>query len=182
MTADPTAHPTSSRAGALALEARRILTQELKRDDLYVSLLVPVVRDGALAASFFAAVMITRPDDTNDDIAPPAAELTIDWATGEQLELRVLPTAGTGERVAARALRFQERMTPELTHQLELQKARLDGLLEVAVSRYGATPQRPPMDDGTRYLEQWEDLVPRAARAYYAALNPDFFAWVEKGR
>lgn len=178
-----TAHPTSSRAGALAIEARRILSQELGRGDIYVSLPVPVLRGGVLAASFFAATTAPRADGTNDDMAPPAAELTLDWATGGQLELRHTPSpTGEPKTVAVRAMRFQEPMTPELQQQHELQKARLDGLLEVALTRYAANPQRPPMDDGTRYLEQWEDLVPRAARPYYTALNPDFFAWVEKGR
>jgi hypothetical protein len=116
----------------------------------------------------------------------PAVEVTLDWATGQQLDLRVLraasPPAGETPVVAIRPIEFRVPLTAAVAEQLEAQMKRLDTLLEAAVRRYSAVPQRPPMDDGTRYLEQFEDLVPSAARVYYTALNPDFFAWVEKGR
>lgn len=179
-----TADPGTPRARALAAEARRILTPAFVPEDALVSHPVPVLRDGAVAASFFAATTIPRPDGTNEDMLPPTVELILDWATGRQLDLRVLdktaPEQASG--VAVRPLVFQMPLTDALKEQIEGQVHRLEMLLEPTVSRYGAVPQRPPMDDGTRYLEQFQDLVPRAAQVYYNALNPDFFAWVEKGR
>ena len=152
----------------------------------FVSLPIPVMRDGTLAASFFAAIAVARADGTNDEMCAPTVEITLDWATGRQLDLRVLDATASSAKdvpvVAIRPLLFQVPLTPALAEQLEGEIRRLDMLLEAVVRRYGAVPQRPPMDDGTRYLEQFEDLVPRAARAYYTDLNPDFFAWVARGR
>ena len=154
--------------------------------DACVSLPIPVLRDGTLAASFFAAITVPRADGTNEDMFAPAVEITLDWATGRQLELRVLrPPGSTAEDAPAIPIRshvFQGPLTAALEQELDAQMQRLDTLLDAAVRRYGALPQRPPMDDGTRYLEQFEDLVPLAARPYYTAISPDFFAWVEQGR
>ena len=181
-----TVESPTPRARALSIEARRRLTPDVLPADGFISFPVPVIRDGMLTASFFGASTVARVDGAGEDMHAPAAELTLDWATGRQLDLRVLraPLAPAADVPVApvRGLSFQVPLTPELAQQLDVQMARLDVLLEAAVARYAATPQRPPMDDGTRYLEQFEDLVPRAARTYYTALNPDFFAWVEKGR
>ena len=180
-----TADPGMPRARALAAEARRILTPAFVPEDALVSHPIPVLRDGKTAAAFFAATTVPRPDGTNEDMLPPTLELILDWATGQQLDLRVLDKPAASEQasgVALRPLLFQMPLTNELKAQINGQVQRLEMLLEPTVSRYGAVPQRPPMDDGTRYLEQFQDLVPRAVQAYYTALSPAFFAWVEKGR
>ena len=179
--ASPTSH-----AQTIAREARRLVIPELMPEAAFVSLPIPVVRDGAPAAAFFAAVTVERADGTNEDMYAPVVEITLDWATGRQLDLRVMGTAtpppGEASVAAIRPLLFQSRLTPELTSKLDIQVNRLGTLLDAVVVRYGAVPQRPPMDDGTRYLEQFEDLVPAAVRPYYTALNPDFFEWVARGR
>lgn len=179
-----TADSSMPRSRALAAEARRILTPAFVPAETLVSMPIPLLRDGKLAAGFFAATTIPRPDGTNEDMLPPTLELVLDWETGAQLELRVLESADLASKptVAVRPLTFQMPLNDDLRGQIAGQVQRLEMLMEPVVARYGANPQRPPMDDGTRYLEQFQDLVPRAAQVYYKAMNPDFYAWVEKGR
>ncbi len=186
VTQPATTPPPPPRARALALDARRLLVPAHLAEPAYVSFPVPVMRNSTLTAVFFAAPTVARADGANEDMYAPTVELTLDWATGRQLDLRVLrpgaPQPGEVPAVEVRPLIFQDRMSPELQADLDRQSDRLHTLLDAAVIRYGVIPQRPPSDDGTRYLEQWEDLVPHAARTYYIAFNPDFFSWIERGR
>jgi hypothetical protein len=174
------------RGQELDAEAHRILEPALPAGRAYVSYGIPVVHNGIPAVAFFSALVTARPDGTNEDMSPPVAELVLDWATAQPLEQRKLrdsATADTEPTVPIRPLAFREPITPPIEAAMASYRARLDAIFELVMARYTRDPQRPPMDDGTRYIEQFEDLVPQAVRPYYHALNPDFFDhWVYRGR
>ncbi len=71
----------------------------------------------------------------------PAVELMLDWATGQQIDLRVLrpavPTAGSMPVAEIRPVNLQLRMPPGMEANLEAQIERLHGLLDAAVRRCG---------------------------------------------
>ena len=119
-------------------------------------------------------------------MSPPIVELILNWATGEAIEQRKLrdsASADTEPTVPIRPLAFRDVVTPPIAAAMASYRARLDAMFELVMARYTASPQRPPMDDATRYIEQFEDLVPQAVRPYYHQLNPDFFDnWVYRGR
>jgi hypothetical protein len=183
-----TTNPTEARLRGqqLAADAEGILSASLPSGRAYTSYGIPLLHHGAPAVAFFSALVTPRPDGTNEDMSPPIAELILDWATGEQVELRKLrdaAAADTEPTVPIRPLAFREPITPAVSSGLAAYRARLDAMFELVMARYTANPQRPPMDDATRYIEQFEDLVPQAVRPYYHALNPDFFDnWVYRGR
>lgn len=183
-----TTNPTNAllRGQQLDAEAHRILEPALPAGRAHVSYGIPLTHNGIPAVVFFSALVTARPDGTNEDMSPPTAELILDWVTGQQLEQRKLrdsATADTEPTVPIRPLAFRESVTPAVSTALAAYRARLDAMFELVMARYTANPQRPPMDDATRYIEQFEDLVPQAARPYYHDLNPNFFDnWVYQGR
>jgi hypothetical protein len=176
-----TSIPTETHTPGLMAEARRAFEGALgvSGDDLYVSVPVPVVHEGTPAAAFFASRLTSTVED--DRISAPLATAVLSWPDGRQLALRT-EQAAAAEPVSLRTRWFQGAMDEEARRGLATQMQRLAGLLELVHARYTANPQRPPMDDGTRYIEQLEDVVAGPARAHYERLNPDFFAWVVRGR
>lgn len=109
----------------------------------------------------------------------PSVAVAVDYATGQLLEHRELPTA-TPPKVLGRYPHAAAAAIPGDRWQATWDE--LFGLYPDVITAFAGRSAAGQREKVARFAELWELTVPPFMQEYYRALNPAFFEWLAQAR
>ena len=109
----------------------------------------------------------------------PTAAVAVDYATGQILERRELPTSTPPKALGRYPHAAAASIPPDRWH------ATWDELFSLypdVIAAFVGQPAKGQREKVVRFVELWELTAPPFMKGQYRALNPAFFNWLERTR